>query len=121
MLYTEVAKMMHLQFDAAQISKLGTPALWLHSSQSNEDTGSVWISSRHDSHPPRIYAAGCGPGTPLSYINANIDSYDTLRDPIDISSVLKDLSSHKYLNVFFEHDFSFSTTDTLGDPEEIEV
>jgi hypothetical protein len=98
---------------------LGSAHVWIHSSQSSEDTGSVWISSRADSYPPRVYAGGCEPGTPLSYINANIDSYDTLRSQLDLTPVLATLGSCKYLNVAFEHDYSVSTSDFLSDgPDE---
>jgi hypothetical protein len=109
--------MMDLQFDAAAIAKLGAAAVWLHSSQSDEDTGSVWISSRTDSRPPRVYALGCEPGTPLSYINHSIDDYDTLHDPLDLTPVLQDLASHRYLNVLYSAGFSLSTGDVITDPD----
>jgi hypothetical protein len=93
---------MELQFKAADILKLGTPKLHLHSSQSNDDTGSAWVSAHTDSRAPRVYAFGCEPGTPLSYINNSLDSYDRLNDPIDISSVLDALGSSRYLFVVYE-------------------
>ena len=113
--------MMHLQFDAAAVLRLGTTKLWLHSYQSNEDTGSVWVSSHGAARPPRVYAAGCEPGTPLSYINANIGSYDTLREEIDIIGVSLQMPTHKYLNVVFDHGFTFSVGDELVDSDEIDV
>lgn len=112
--------MMHLQFDASAILKLGTANVWLHSSQSNQDTGSVWISSRFDSKPARVYAGGCEPGTSLSWINANIESYDTLREQLDLTGVLGDLASHRYLNVLYDSGFSLSVGDTLGEIDEKE-
>jgi hypothetical protein len=113
--------MQELQFDAAAIDALGAPIVWLHSIQEDDDTGSVFISLNADGLPPRVYALGCQEGTPLSYINHSVDGYDTLRDEIDLTSILYELPLHRYLNVLFDNSSSplqtgviLSTSDELG-------
>jgi hypothetical protein len=108
---------MELQFHAEAVRKLATPQLHLHSSQANDDTGSAWISARTDSYGPRAYAFGCEPGTPLSHINANLDSYDRLNEPLDISEAWNDLASKRHLFVVFDGTYKLFATDSeeLGD------